>query len=48
MTGPVAGGAIHGLKLVAVAVVAQAVLGMARTLTPDARRAVSRWRPSLS
>jgi chromate transporter len=34
-----AGGLVHGLKLVAVAVVAQAVLGMARTLTPDARRA---------
>ena len=32
-------GAIHGLKLVAVAVVAQAVFGMARSLTPDARRA---------
>ena len=30
---------IHGLKLVAVAVVAQAVLGMARTLCPDKRRA---------
>lgn len=30
---------IHGLKLVAVAIVAQAVLGMARTLTPDIRRA---------
>ena len=30
--------ALHGLKLVAVAVVAQAVWGMARTLTPDARR----------
>lgn len=30
---------IHGLKLVAVAIVAQAVLGMARTLTPDLRRA---------
>jgi chromate transporter len=39
MTGRLAEGAIHGLKLVAVAVVAQAVLGMARTLTPDARRA---------
>ncbi|HXQ47150.1 MAG TPA: chromate efflux transporter, partial [Caulobacteraceae bacterium] len=39
MTGRLAQGAIHGLKLVAVAVVAQAVLGMARTLTPDARRA---------
>ena len=33
------GGAIHGLKLAAVAVVAQAVWGMARTLAPDARRA---------
>lgn len=31
---------IHGLKLVAVAVVAQAVLGMARTLCPDRRRAL--------
>src|SRR5579872_300577 len=39
MSGPVAQGLIHGLKLVAVAVVAQAVFGMARTLTPDARRA---------
>jgi chromate transporter len=39
MTGRIAQGAIHGLKLVAVAVVAQAVFGMARTLTPDARRA---------
>lgn len=34
-----AGGALHGLKLVAVAVVAQAVLGMARTLAPDRPRA---------
>lgn len=33
------GGLVHGLKLVAVAVVAQAVLSMARTLTPDVRRA---------
>lgn len=32
-------GWIHGLKAAAVAVVAQAVLGMARTLTPDAKRA---------
>ncbi len=32
-------GALHGLKLVAVAIVAQAVLGMARTLTPDRARA---------
>lgn len=34
-----AGGWLHGLKVVAVAVVAQALWGMARTLTPDARRA---------
>jgi chromate transporter len=39
LTGPGAQGAIHGLKLVAVAVVAQAVLGMARSMTPDVRRA---------
>jgi len=39
MTGRFAQGAVHGLKLVAVAVVAQAVFGMARALTPDARRA---------
>ena len=32
-------GAIHGLKVVAVAVVAQAVWGMAKTLCPDRRRA---------
>jgi chromate transporter len=32
--------AVHGLKLVAVTVVAQGVLGMARTLTPDPSRAV--------
>ncbi len=31
---------VHGLKLVAVAVVAQGVLGMARTLTPDVPRAL--------
>lgn len=37
--GPLAQGAIHGLKLVAVAVVAQAVLGMAKSLTPDRERA---------
>jgi chromate transporter len=37
--GPVANGALHGLKLVAVAVVAQAVWGMARTLAPDRSRA---------
>ncbi|MBZ9711942.1 chromate efflux transporter [Deinococcus multiflagellatus] len=33
-------GWLHGLKLVAVAVVAQAVLGMARSLTPDRPRAL--------
>lgn len=38
MTGVAAAGAIHGLSLVAVAVVAQAVWGMARLLTPDAAR----------
>ncbi len=32
-------GVIHGLKLVAVAIVAQAVWGMARTLCPDRQRA---------
>jgi len=32
-------GLLHGLKLVAVAIVAQAVWGMARTLCPDRRRA---------
>lgn len=39
MRGPLGQGLLHGLKLVAVAIVAQAVFGMARTLTPDARRA---------
>jgi chromate transporter len=38
-TGPVAKGFLHGLKLVAVAVVAQAIWGMSRTLTPDRARA---------
>ena len=38
-TGAVAEGFLHGLKLVAVAVVAQAIWGMARTLTPDRARA---------
>ena len=33
---------LHGLKIVAVAVVAQAVWGMARTLCPDRERASSR------
>lgn len=39
LAGPVGEGMLTGLKIVAVAVVAQAVLGMARTLTPDLRRA---------
>jgi chromate transporter len=39
LSGPVAEAAIHGLKLVAVAVVGQAVHGMARQLCPDAPRA---------
>jgi chromate transporter len=38
-TGPIAAGFLHGLKLVAVAVVAQAIWGMTRTLTPDRARA---------
>jgi chromate transporter len=38
-TGSVAEGLLHGLKLVAVAVVAQAVWGMTRTMTPDRERA---------
>lgn len=37
--GPVGAGFLHGLKLVAVAVVAQAVWGMARALCPDPPRA---------
>src|ERR1700692_629075 len=40
LAGPWGQAAVHGLKLVAVAVVAQGVLGMARTLTPDAPRAL--------
>ena len=39
LTGPVAEGVLHGLKLVAVAVVAQAIWGMANSLTPDRERA---------
>ncbi|PDT06593.1 MULTISPECIES: chromate efflux transporter [unclassified Rhizobium] len=38
-TGPVAEGLLHGLKLVAVAVIAQAIWGMAKSLTPDRERA---------
>jgi chromate transporter len=37
--GPVGQDLIHGLKLVAVAIVAQAVWGMARSLAPDRERA---------
>jgi len=39
LQGPLGQGLVHGLKLVAVAIVAQAVLGMARTLCPDRERA---------
>jgi chromate transporter len=39
LAGAIGGGLLHGLKLVAVAIVAQAVFGMARTLCPDLRRA---------
>lgn len=38
LNGPIADAALHGLKIVAVAVVAQAVWGMARTLAPDLQR----------
>jgi chromate transporter len=38
LTGPTGQGLLHGLKLVAVAIVAQAVWGMARTLCPDRER----------
>jgi chromate transporter len=39
LEGAVGSGLLHGLKLVAVAIVAQAVWGMARTLAPDRERA---------
>ena len=39
LDGPIASGLIHGLKVVAVAVVAHAVWGMARSLCPDKTRA---------
>ncbi len=39
LSGPAGAGLLHGLKLVAVAIVAQAVWGMARTLCPDRERA---------
>ncbi len=38
LDGPVASGIIHGLKVVAVAIVAHAVWGMARNLCPDKTR----------
>jgi chromate transporter len=37
--GPIGAGALHGLRLVAIAIVAQAVWGMARALCPDPQRA---------
>ncbi|HEX3504423.1 MAG TPA: chromate efflux transporter [Xanthobacteraceae bacterium] len=39
LSGPIGSGLLHGLKLVAVAIVAQAVWGMARSLAPDRQRA---------
>ncbi|WP_342711025.1 chromate efflux transporter [Bradyrhizobium sp. B124] len=39
LSGPAGAGLVHGLKLVAVAIVAQAVWGMARSLCPDRARA---------
>jgi chromate transporter len=39
LSGPIGIGLLHGLKLVAVAIVAQAVWGMASTLCPDRERA---------
>jgi chromate transporter len=39
LKGGIGSGLLHGLKLVAVAIVAQAVWGMARTLCPDRERA---------
>ena len=39
LSGPLGTGLLHGLKLVAVAIVAQAVWGMARSLCPDRERA---------
>ena len=39
LSGPIGTGLLHGLKLVAVAIVAQAVWGMAKSLCPDRERA---------
>lgn len=42
LSGPIAAASLHGLKVAAVAVVAQALFGMARTLAPDwPRRAMA-------
>ncbi len=38
LAGPIGTGVLHGLKLVAVAIIAQAVWGMARSLCPDRTR----------
>ena len=46
LSGPIGTGLLHGLKLVAVAIVAQAVWGMARTFARTASGHRSRsWRP---
>jgi chromate transporter len=39
LTGPIGNSLLHGLKLAAVAIVAQAICGMVRTLCPDRERA---------
>lgn len=39
LAGPLGAGALHGLQIVAVAIVAQAVWSMARSLCPDLKRA---------
>lgn len=39
IAGPIGDGALHGLKIVAVAIIAQAIWGMARNLCPDRERA---------
>jgi len=39
LSGPIGAGLLHGLKLTAVAIVAQAVWGMSRNLCPDRERA---------
>lgn len=44
LDGPVSQGIIHGLKVAAVAVVAHAVLGMARTCARTSKALALRWR----